>query len=36
MFDVVEEILVDCTRLILPLIGFRLTMDTLRTFLFQG
>lgn len=36
MFDIVIEILLDCVQLILPLIGLRITMDILRTFLFQG
>lgn len=35
MFDIVVEILVSCTKLVIPLIGFRITMDTIRTFIFQ-
>lgn len=35
MFDIVVDILVACTKLVIPLIGFRIIMDSIRTFLFQ-
>ena len=35
MFDIVVDILVDCTKIVIPLIGFRIIGDTIRTFIFQ-
>lgn len=36
MFENVIIILTDCIDLILPLIGIRITMDLIRSMLFQG
>lgn len=35
MFDIVVIILVDLTKIILPLIGLRIIFDNIRTFLFN-
>lgn len=35
MFDIVVDVLLACTKLVVPLVGLRLVLDTVRTFLFQ-